>query len=116
MNAADLKALRLHPQSAALAVLDIAPLSDTGNAVPVAIKLQAPTGLSIASFALYAPENPEPRLIEVFTGAVNRYSFETRIRLGASQDIWLIAKLSDGALLGVHEPTVLTSSACFDAS
>jgi predicted secreted protein len=82
----------------------------------VGVKLQAPAGLTIASFALYAPENPEPRLIEVTIGEQPNYQFDTRIRLGASQDIWLVATLSDGSLLGAHSYTVLTSSACFDGS
>jgi hypothetical protein len=46
----------------------------------------------------------------------NSYRFDTRIRLGASQDVWLVATLSDGSLIGAKAPTVLTSSACFDAS
>jgi predicted secreted protein len=116
MEPAALKALTFHPYSATGAALDLAPLSDTGTAVPVGVKLQAPAGLTIASFELIAPENPLPRLIEVNVGAQTSYQFDTRIRLGASQDIWLIAKLSDGSLLGTSAYTVLTSSACFDAS
>ncbi len=116
MNTAALQALIFRTDNGASAVLDLAPLSDTGTAVPVGVQLQAPAGLTIASFELIAPENPVPRLIEVTVGAQRQYAFETRIRLGASQDIWLVAKLSDGSLLGTHAYTVLTSSACFDGS
>jgi predicted secreted protein len=113
MDTASLKALIFRPTGA---TLELASLSDTGTAVPVGVKLQAPAGLSIVSFELFAPENPVPRLIEVTVGAAANYQFDTRIRLGASQDIWLVAKLSDGSLLGTRSHTVLTSSACFDAS
>jgi predicted secreted protein len=109
-----LQQLQLRPGGA---VLEMEPLSDTGNAVPVGVRLQAPPGLLIDSFELYAPENPVPLLISVRLGTPqSSYRFDTRIRLAASQDIWLVAKLSDGSLLGHHAPTVLTSSACFDAS
>jgi predicted secreted protein len=99
------------------AKLELEPLSDTGNAVPIGIKLQAPVGLNIVSFAVYAPENPVSRVINIKLGSpLNAYWLDTRIRLGASQDVWLVATLSDGSLIGSHAPTVLTSSACFDAS
>ena len=114
MNTASLQQLKLHPSGA---VLELEPLSDTGNAVPVGVRLQAPVGLTIQSFTLYAPDNPVSQLISITLGTpASHYSFDTRVRLGASQDIWLVATLSDGSLLGHHAPTVLTSSACFDAS
>jgi predicted secreted protein len=99
------------------AKLELEPLSDTGTAVPIGIKLQAPAGLNVVSFEVYAPDNPVSRVISVKLGTPqNSYRFDTRIRLGASQDVWLVATLSDGSLMGVKAPTVLTSSACFDAS
>jgi predicted secreted protein len=113
MDTTALKALTLRSGGATLTV---APLSDTSTAVPVGVKLQAPAGLTIASFELIAPENPVPRLIAVDVGAQTSYAFETRVRLGASQDIWLGAQLNDGSLLGTRAYTVLTSSACFDGS
>jgi predicted secreted protein len=99
------------------AKLELEPLSDTGTAVPIGIKLQAPAGLNIVSFEVFAPDNPVSRVIKMKLGTPqNTYRFDTRIRLGASQDVWLVATLSDGTLMGTRAPTVLTSSACFDAS
>jgi predicted secreted protein len=114
MDSQTLQQLKFMPDGAKLA---LEPLSDTGNAVPIGINLQAPAGLNIVSFEVFAPDNPVPRLIKVkLNTPQNTYRFDTRIRLGASQDVWLVATLSDGSLLGTHAPTVLTSSACFDAS
>jgi predicted secreted protein len=99
------------------AKLELEPLSDTGTAVPIGIKLQAPAGLNVVSFEVFAPDNPVSKVIKIKLGTPqNSYRFDTRIRLGASQDVWLVATLSDGSLLGTRAPTVLTSSACFDAS
>ncbi len=113
MDTATLTKLKLRPG----AVLELEPLSDTGNAVPIGIRLQAPAGLSIVSFEVFAPDNPVPQVLKVTLGKPQPTArFDTRIRLGASQDVWLIATLSDASLMGMHAPTVLTSSACFDAS
>jgi predicted secreted protein len=99
------------------AKLELEPLSDTGTAVPIGVKLQAPAGLSVVSFEVFAPDNPVSRVIKIKPGTPqNTYRLDTRIRLGASQEVWLVATLSDGTLMGSHMPTVLTSSACFDAS
>ncbi len=99
------------------AKLELEPLSDTGTAVPIGIKLQAPAGLNVVSFEVFAPDNPVSRVIKIKLGTPqNLYRFDTRIRLGASQDVWLVVALSDGSLMGTRAPTVLTSSACFDAS
>jgi predicted secreted protein len=93
------------------------PLVDSGTSVPIGILLKAPNGLSIISFEIFAPENPETRVLQLTFGTPQtQYQLETRIRLGLAQDVWLVAKLSDGTLMGTHQPTVLTSSACFDAT
>jgi predicted secreted protein len=114
MNHADLKLLKFRLGGA---VLQMEPLSDTGNAIPIGIRLQAPAGLRIESFEVFAPDNPVSQILSVKLGVpMDNYRFDTRIRLAASQDVWLVAKLSDGSLLGHYAPTVLTSSACFDAS
>jgi predicted secreted protein len=114
MDTSTLQKLKLHASGAAL---ELEPLSDTGNAVPIGIRLAAPSGLLIVSFEVIAPDNPVPQVLKVTLGTPQSSTrFDTRIRLGASQEIWLLATLTDGSLLGTHAPTVLTSSACFDAS
>jgi predicted secreted protein len=114
MDTAALRQLKLRTGGAKL---ELEPLSESGNTIPIGVRLQAPAGLTIESFEVFAPDNPVPQVIKVTLGMPQTsYRFDTRIRLGISQDIWLVAKLSDGSLLGDHAPTVLTSSACFDAS
>ncbi|MGA8514600.1 MAG: thiosulfate oxidation carrier protein SoxY [Burkholderiaceae bacterium] len=114
MDTATLQKLKLRPTGARL---EIEPLSDTGNAIPIGVRLQAPVGLTIESFEVFAPDNPVPQVIKIkLSTPQSSYSFDTRIRLGIGQDVWVVAKLSDGSLLGHFAPTVLTSSACFDAS
>ena len=103
--------------AASFARLELEPLSDTGNAIPIGIALQAPSGLAFSEFGVFAPDNPVSQVFQIKLGSPQpSYRFEIRIRLGASQDVWLIATLTDGRVMGMLAPTVLTSSACFDAS
>ncbi len=114
MDTAALQKLKLRTGGAQL---ELEPLSESGNTIPIGVRLQAPAGLKIESFEVFAPDNPVPQVIKITLGTPQTsYRLDTRIRLGISQDIWVIATLSDGSLLGDHAPTVLTSSACFDAS
>jgi sulfur-oxidizing protein SoxY len=97
--------------------IDLAPLSDTGNAVPLAFTLDAPAGLRVVSFEILTPDNPETLVMRVKLGQPSaRYRFATRVRLSGSQDIWVVASLSDGSRIGASAATVVTSSACFDAT
>jgi predicted secreted protein len=101
----------------AFARLELESLVDTGTAVPIGIALQASPNMAFKAFEVFAPDNPVPRVFQLRLGdAQTSYRFEVRIRLGASQDVWLVAHLMDGRVMGMRTSTVLTSSACFDAS
>ena len=122
MTTSELQSLFKSPRylansAGSFARLELEPLVDTGNAVPIGIALQAPVGKAFQSFEVLAPDNPVSRCFQISLSVPQpNYRFEVRIRLGASQDVWLVAKLSDGTVMGMFQPTVLTSSACFDAS
>jgi predicted secreted protein len=118
MKTPELERLKFRPNTAVSgARLLLEPLSDTGNAVPIGVLLKAPEGLGIVSLKVFAPENPVSRVLQLrLHKPATRYQFDTRIRLGLAQDVWLVATLTDGSLMGTHQPTVLTSSACFDAT
>jgi predicted secreted protein len=101
----------------AFARLELESLVDTGNAVPIGIALQVPPSMAFKSFDIFAPDNPVSRVCQMRLGTGQpSYRFEVRIRLGISQDVWLVATLEDGRVMGMRQSTVLTSSACFDAS
>jgi predicted secreted protein len=103
--------------AAVFARLELESLVDTGTAVPIGVALQAPPSMTFKTFDIYAPDNPVSRVIQLHLGEPqSSYRFEVRIRLGASQDVWLVATLQDGRVMGMSAPTVITSSACFDAS
>ena len=97
--------------------LDFPRLADTGASVPMQATILAPAGLKIESIDVFLPENPSTRALKLrLIEPQARYTFTARLRLAASQDAWVVATLSDGSKLGASAPTVITSSACFDAS
>jgi predicted secreted protein len=90
-------------------------LADNGNAIPLQFTLQAPAGKHLVGFDIIAPENPNRVILRMKLGQPQtRFTFNTRIRLAMTQDVWVLAHLSNGTSLGRPTHTVVTATACFD--
>jgi predicted secreted protein len=109
-----LEALKLKPDGV---TLDFPRLADTGAAVPLYAKIDAPAGLKIAQIEVFLPENPNTRALKLrLPEPPASFQFTTRLRLAGTQAAWVVATLTDGSRLGDSRPTIITSSACFDGS
>jgi sulfur-oxidizing protein SoxY len=92
-------------------------LADTGNAVPLEAQITAPSGLHLRALKVILPENPNPVALHLkIMGQPLQYKLKTRLRLAASQSVWLVAVFNDGSERANHAPTVITSTACLDDS
>ena len=92
-------------------------LADTGNAVPLEAQITAPSGLHLKALKVILPENPNPVALHLkIMGQPVQYTLKTRLRLAASQSVWLVAVFNDGSERANHAPTVITSTACLDDS
>ena len=110
----ELLAMRLDDQGI---TLDFPSLADTGAAVPLQADIKAPVGLTIDIVEVFLPENPNTRALRLkLVQPLAHFVFNTRLRLAGSQDVWVVVTFSDGSRRGATAPTVVTSSACFDAS
>jgi sulfur-oxidizing protein SoxY len=97
--------------------LEVPPLADTGNAVPLALHIEAPPGLSIEQIEVVLPENPNPLALTLqWPQARSQVKLQTRLRLAASQSVWVIARYSDGSERARSAPTIITSTACLDGT
>jgi predicted secreted protein len=97
--------------------LDFPRLADSGSSVPITAEIVAPAGQKIAMIDVYLPDNPNTRAARIrLVDPQARYTFTTRLRLAASQDAWVVATMTDGSRRGASAPTIITSSACLDAS
>ena len=92
-------------------------LADTGNAVPLQASVRAPEGTYIQSIRVILPENPNPVALQLkLHGEPQSYQLNTRLRLAASQSVWVVAAFGNGMARANSAPTVITSTACLDDS
>lgn len=97
--------------------LDIAPLVENGNTVPVTVEVTSPMTPSdhVAAIALFSERNP---LRDVARFGLGRRSglarVSTRIRLATSQNLVAVARLSDGSYWSHRVEVVVTLAACVE--
>lgn len=93
--------------------LDIAPLVENGNAVPVSVSVDAP--VRVQRIGLYTERNPLPEVAQFELGPrVARPMVGTRIRLATSQQIVALALLTDGSCWMSKVDVVVTLAACIE--
>ena len=97
--------------------LDVAPLVENGNTVPVTVSVDSPltTADHVRSIALFNERNPQ-REVAVFTlgPRAGRAVVSARIRLATSQQLVAVAKLSDGSCWSHTVDVVVTLAACVE--
>lgn len=97
--------------------LDIAPLVENGNAVPVAIAVDVPIDDAsyVRQIALFNERNPQADVFVAELGPrAGRAQVATRIRLATSQKLVALAQLSDGTWWSDEVSVVVTLAACVE--
>jgi sulfur-oxidizing protein SoxY len=95
--------------------LDIPPLVENGNTVPITINITSPMTPEdyVKSIHVFNEKNPQPNVGNFFLGPrAGRAQISTRIRLADTQKIVVIARLSDGSFWSVSADVVVTLAAC----
>ena len=95
--------------------LDIPPLVENGNTVPMTVSVAHPMAPEdhVRSIHVFNEKNPQPNIGNFHLGPHNgRAQVSTRIRLADSQKIIAIAKLSDGSFWSASVDVVVTLAAC----
>lgn len=97
--------------------LDIAPLIDNGNVVPVTVTVQSPMTAAdhVRRIALFNELNPQPE-VAVFhlSPASGRAVVSTRMRLATSQTITALALMNDGSVWQQRVDVIVTLAACVE--
>lgn len=97
--------------------LDISPLVENGNAVPVSVSVDHPVEGpdAVVAIALFNERNPQHD-VGVFTlsPATGRAFVATRIRLATSQKLVALAKLADGRCWSHTVSVEVTLAACIE--
>jgi sulfur-oxidizing protein SoxY len=95
--------------------LDIPPLVENGNTVPMTVSVESPmtAGDHVKSIHVFNEKNPQPNIGNFYIGPwAGRAQVSTRIRLADSQKVVAIAHLSDGSFWSVSADVVVTLAAC----
>ena len=95
--------------------LDIPPLVENGNTVPITVKVASPMTEKdyVKSIHVFNEKNPLPNVGNFYIGpAAGRAQVSTRIRLADTQKVVAIARLSDDTFWSVSADVVVTLAAC----
>jgi sulfur-oxidizing protein SoxY len=97
--------------------LDIPPLIDNGNTVPLAVSVESPMTEAehVRSIHVFTERNPQPYVLSAFLGPrAGRAHVATRARIADTQTVTAIAQLSDGSFWSHSVDVVVTLSACLE--
>ncbi len=95
--------------------LEIAPLVENGNLVPMTVSVESPMTATdfVKAIHIISEKNPLPNIVSFKLGErAGRAQVSTRIRLLTSQRLWAIAEMNDGSFWQGHADTVVTLAAC----
>lgn len=95
--------------------LDISPLVENGNLVPISVLVESPMTQAdhVKAVHVISEGNPLPSVVSFYFGArAGRAVVSTRIRLLTSQRLWAIAEMNDGSFWQGHANTLVTLAAC----
>ncbi len=97
--------------------LDVPPLIDNGNAVPLSVAVDNPMTPAdhVKAIHVFTEKNPLPNVLSVYLGPRSgRARIATRVRLADTQTVTAIAELSDGSFWSDSKAVVVTLSACLE--
>ena len=95
--------------------LDIPPLVENGNTVPMTVSVTSPMTEQdyVKSIHVFNEKNPQPNIGNFHLGPrAGRAQVSTRIRLADSQKVVAIARLSDDTFWSATVDIVVTLAAC----
>ncbi len=97
--------------------LDLPPLVENGNTVPMNVEVESPMTEAdhVKSIHVFNEKNPQPRVIDVkLSPRSGRAALATRIRLADTQTVIAIAAMSDGSFWSDQVDVVVTLAACVE--
>ena len=97
--------------------LELPPLSENGNAVPLTVSLESAMTPAehVRAIHVFTEKNPQPEVVSFRLGPRGgRARVSTRIRLADTQTVIAIGELSDGSFWSAESAVVVTLAACLE--
>ncbi|MDF2114992.1 SoxY-related AACIE arm protein [Roseiarcaceae bacterium H3SJ34-1] len=105
------------PMTKGKVTLDLPPLVDNGNTVPMTVSVDSPMTDDnyVRVIHVVNEKNPQPDVITCTMGPrCGRASFATRIKLADSQKITAVAEMNDGSFWFDNADVIVTLAACLE--
>jgi sulfur-oxidizing protein SoxY len=99
-------------------VLEVQPLVENGNAVPIRVRVDSPmtAAAHVQEIVVFNERNPQREVVRAAFGpACGRAQLDTRIRLATSQRLVALARLSDGSQWSANVDVLVTLAACVES-
>jgi sulfur-oxidizing protein SoxY len=99
--------------------LELPPLADNGQAVPMRLALPGPftSDSTLQAIHLFSEKNPVPEMaVFEFPSPPAKVELESRVRLAGAQHVVAVAVMSDGVLYADAAEVLVTVAGCLDAS
>ena len=97
--------------------LDLPPLIENGNAVPMTVSVDSPMTEAdhVKAIHVFNEKNPQPNVLSIRLGPrAGKAAISSRIRLADSQTVTAIAEMSDGSFWSDQADVVVTLAACVE--
>lgn len=97
--------------------LEISPLVDSGNSVPLTVSVESPMTPEdhVETIAVFNERNPLPDVARFHLGPRSGLAkVSVRIRLGDTQQVVAVARMSDGSLWSASRQVIVTAPACIE--
>jgi sulfur-oxidizing protein SoxY len=97
--------------------LDLPPLVENGNTVPLAVSVDCPMTPDdyVKAIHVFNEKNPQPHVIEITLGPrAGKATVSLRMKLRDSQRIVAVAEMSDGSFWSTSADVIVTIAACIE--
>jgi sulfur-oxidizing protein SoxY len=97
--------------------LDLPPLVENGNAVPLTVSVDSPMTPAdhVKAIHVFNEKNPQPHVFDARLGPQNgKAQIATRMKLADSQKVVAIAETSSGAFFSASVNVIVTLAACIE--
>src|SRR5215475_9140383 len=97
--------------------LDIPPLVENGNAVPLTVSVESPMTEAdhVRAIHIFNEKNPQPHVFNARLGPRNgRATISTRIKLADAQKVVAVAETSSGEFWSASTDVIVTIAACIE--
>jgi len=97
--------------------LDIAPIVDNGNTVPITVTVDSPMTAEnhVTAIAVFNERNPQREVVRFsLTPRCGQARVSTRIRLATTQKLVAVARLSDGSYWSHTVDVIVAIAACIE--